>query len=130
MSSPKPQGKEVSKKASQPADEAHDENEHVEKGAKGEATKDMKNVTSYLNEELANRQVDADKLAKTMSFLNEEAKKHKHETLNKTMATSVDKEAVSVVMNQLEVSKTEAEKALREHNNDIVKALISIMETA
>lgn len=42
-------------------DEAEDE--PVEKGAKGEASKDMKNVTRYF-EEQAERNVDADKIQK------------------------------------------------------------------
>jgi hypothetical protein len=44
-------------------DEAEDE--PVEKGAKGEASKDMKNVTRYF-EEQAERNVDADKIQKVM----------------------------------------------------------------
>lgn len=45
------------------ADDDNDD-EPVESGAKGEAKKDMKNVTNYVNEELAKRQVDADTLGK------------------------------------------------------------------
>lgn len=46
------------------ADDDVDDSEPVESGVKGEAKKDMKNVTNYVNEELAQRQVDANKLGK------------------------------------------------------------------
>lgn len=56
--------KQNGKAADAKNDYENDEQEAVEMGAKGEATKDMKNVTNFVNEELANRQVDADKLGK------------------------------------------------------------------
>lgn len=70
MATPSP-NKPVSKHNSSPqssakaaADDDVDDSEPVESGVKGEAKKDMKNVTNYVNEELAQRQVDANKLGK------------------------------------------------------------------
>ncbi|KAG0170029.1 hypothetical protein DFQ28_004973 [Apophysomyces sp. BC1034] len=98
-----------------------EENEPVEKGVKGEATKDMKNVTNYLNEELANRQ--------SLSFLQEAAKTHKAGMLSKNAnAGSVNRQDVEFLMAEMQVSKVSAEKSLRDNKGDVVAALNQLIE--
>ncbi|KAG2173869.1 hypothetical protein INT43_005289 [Umbelopsis isabellina] len=120
---------EVEKSAStkQDADDEA-EDEPVEKGAKGEASKDMKNVTRYF-EEQAERSVDADMIQKALKTLQEEAVAHKVAVARKQQIdrTNISKEHIELIMNELNVPKLTAEKALLDNNNDIRAALTHLI---
>ncbi|KAI7863357.1 hypothetical protein BDF14DRAFT_1885193 [Spinellus fusiger] len=108
--------------------EDDNEDEPVEKGAKGEASKDMKNVTGYVNEELANRQVDAGKLANSLAFVQEAAKSFKQKIVSKpSSGLALNKQDIDLLVNEMQISRTEAEKVLRD-NGDVVKALNELIE--
>ncbi|ORY98165.1 hypothetical protein BCR43DRAFT_490975 [Syncephalastrum racemosum] len=113
------------------ASKADDDNEDepVESGAKGEAKKDMKNVTNYVNEELAKRQVDADTLGKSLAFLQNAAKAHKANlAAPKPAGSPVNKQDVEFLKTHMQVGKTEAENALREKDGDLLAALNYLIE--
>ncbi|KAH8548164.1 hypothetical protein BGW37DRAFT_507677 [Umbelopsis sp. PMI_123] len=107
-------------------DEADDE--PVEKGVKGEAVKDMRNVTRYF-EEQAERNVDADKIQKALKTLQEEAIAHKVAVVRKQQIdrSSISKENTDLIVAELNVSKLVAEKALIDNNNDVRAALSQLI---
>ncbi|GAB5593784.1 hypothetical protein Unana1_08684 [Umbelopsis nana] len=107
-------------------DEAEDE--PVEKGAKGEASKDMKNVTRYF-EEQAERNVDADKIQKALKTLNEQAVAHKVAVARKQQIdrSNISKEHTDLIVSELNVPKLVAEKALIDNNNDVRAALTQLI---
>ncbi|KAI8579469.1 hypothetical protein K450DRAFT_61163 [Umbelopsis ramanniana AG] len=107
-------------------DEAEDE--PVEKGAKGEAVKDMRNVTRYF-EEQAERSVDADKIQKALKTLQEEAIAHKVAIARKQQIdrSNISKENTDLIVAELNVPKLVAEKALLDNNNDVRAALTQLI---
>ncbi|RUS26990.1 hypothetical protein BC938DRAFT_483856 [Jimgerdemannia flammicorona] len=104
-----------------------DEPEQVEeKGIRGQASKDMQNVTGYVNEEAAGKDVDEAKLGKAMSFLQDAAKKQKEEQLakiNEVEKVVVSKEDVELIMSEMQVTKPVAERHLRENKGDVLETL-------
>ncbi|CAM0136492.1 unnamed protein product [Umbelopsis sp. WA50703] len=107
-------------------DEAEDE--PVEKGAKGEASKDMKNVTRYF-EEQAERNVDADKIQKVIgrtmcANIDNMLSSSRKQQIDRT---SITKENIELIMSELNVPKLTAEKALLDNNNDIRAALTHLI---
>ncbi|CAO3695497.1 unnamed protein product [Umbelopsis ramanniana] len=107
-------------------DEAEDE--PVEKGAKGEAVKDMRNVTRYF-EEQAERSVDADKIQKALKTLQEQAIAHKVAIARKQQIdrSNISKENTDLIVAELNVPKLVAEKALLDNNNDVRAALTQLI---
>ncbi|KAG2179722.1 hypothetical protein INT44_006570 [Umbelopsis vinacea] len=105
-----------------------DEDEPVEKGTKGEAVKDMRNVTRYF-EEQAERSVDADKIQKALKTLQEEAIAHKVAIARKQQIdrSNISKENTDLIVAELNVPKLVAEKALLDNNNDVRAALTQLI---
>ncbi|RUS20916.1 hypothetical protein BC937DRAFT_94037 [Endogone sp. FLAS-F59071] len=104
-----------------------DEPEQVEeKGIRGQASKDMQNVTGYVNEEAAGKDVDEAKLGKAMSFLQDAAKKQKEEQQVKQKEVEkivVSKEDVELIISEMQVTKPVAERHLRENKGDVLETL-------
>ncbi|KAL0089660.1 hypothetical protein F4703DRAFT_1476280 [Phycomyces blakesleeanus] len=125
---PSSKGSPDPERASDAKADDDNEDEPVEKGVKGEASKDMKNVTGYVNEELTSKQVDSNKVAKSLAFIQEAAKAHKQKTLAKHVSSPVNKQDVEFLVAEMQVSKAEAEKALRDKQGDVVGALNELIE--
>ncbi|KAI9475777.1 MAG: hypothetical protein EXX96DRAFT_574592 [Benjaminiella poitrasii] len=73
-------------------------------------------------DEMNNRQQAADKLAKSLLELQELAKDYKKKTQVKT-TPAVEKADVNLLMNEFQITKTQAESALRDNNNDVVASM-------
>ncbi|KAG4106593.1 hypothetical protein H8356DRAFT_1626583 [Neocallimastix lanati (nom. inval.)] len=108
---------------------AEGEEEQQQKGHQGMAAKDMKNITDYF-EELEHKH-DEDKLNKALNVASEEKKKSKSlldESKKNTNSIKLSKEDIDVVMNELDVTKAEAEKYLRENNGDLEATIRYIID--
>ncbi|KAJ3043915.1 hypothetical protein HDV00_003955 [Rhizophlyctis rosea] len=94
-----------------------------ETGLRGQANKDMRAVTGYFEDR---EMVDENKIGKAMSFLTNVGKSQKSQVSarDKELAKIViSKEDVELVMNQLEITKPQAERALRENKGNAVETL-------
>ncbi|KAI9318171.1 hypothetical protein BX666DRAFT_1935584 [Dichotomocladium elegans] len=104
-------------------------NDAVESRAKNEARKDMQNVTNFVNEELANREVNAASLTRSLRFLQEAARTHCQTSIANTASSApLNKQDVEFLMSQMQITKGEAERSLRENGNDVIAALNHLVE--
>ncbi|KAI8997141.1 hypothetical protein BDB01DRAFT_21004 [Pilobolus umbonatus] len=72
-----------------------------------------------VNEELALRQQQADKLAKSIVKLIELSNEHKKVVMSKQVAGTVNKADVEFMMKEMKLSKAEAERILKINNSDL-----------
>ncbi|KAI8821415.1 CG9922-like protein [Fimicolochytrium jonesii] len=110
---------------------AEDVDEEQEQGGtRGQANKDMKNVSGFDDEGGDN--VDEDKLGKAMNFLTDVNNKQKAQKTSREKELEkvvVAKEDIDVVMNEFQIPRLQAERALRENRGnlpDTLKALVSV----
>ncbi|KAJ3044244.1 hypothetical protein HK097_001551 [Rhizophlyctis rosea] len=102
---------------------AEQDDAEPETGLKGQANKDMQAVTGYFEEK---NSVDENKIGKAMTFLtdvNKKAKPQKSARDTELAKVVISKEDVELVMTQLEITKIQAERALRENKGDAVETL-------
>ncbi|KAG0225842.1 hypothetical protein BGW42_004068 [Actinomortierella wolfii] len=106
-----------------------EEEEKQEKGQAGEAKAAMRSMTAY-QQEIEREGVDAAKLEKAMAFITEVNKKQKTEKAAKQQdvaKVSLAKEDVETLMAEMEMNKPTAEKHLKEHGGNLVKALEALV---
>ncbi|KND02592.1 uncharacterized protein SPPG_03048 [Spizellomyces punctatus DAOM BR117] len=114
----------AAQKDSQQVEEGEDQ-EAQQKGFKGQATKDMQNVSGYFDERVGDK-VDEGKIGKAMTFLTDVSKKQKAQksARDKELAKVVlTKEDVELIMNEFQIGKGTAERALRESKGDVLETL-------
>ncbi|KAI8915515.1 CG9922-like protein [Powellomyces hirtus] len=105
--------------------------EQVETGVKAQANKEMQNVSAFDDE--AGDNVDEDKLGKAMSFLTDVNKKQKAQqsARDKELAKVViGKEDVELIMNEFQVTKVQAEQALRENKGNVLNTMRQLVSVA
>ncbi|CEG67386.1 hypothetical protein CU097_013737 [Rhizopus azygosporus] len=81
-----------------------------------------KKVTDAVNDELALRQKTAEKLTKALVEMQELANEHK-KTLPKPLTGAVNKADVELLVKEMQLTKAEAEAALRANGGDAVAAI-------
>ncbi|ORY00708.1 hypothetical protein K493DRAFT_298767 [Basidiobolus meristosporus CBS 931.73] len=111
------------------AGSGEDEEEVVdEKGASGQASKDMQNVSKYIAD--FDSGVDKNKLDEIVSSLSAINKKQKDEAASKSKEQekiALPKEEIELVMKEFDLSKPAAEKALRDNAGDLEKTLKALL---
>ncbi|KAJ3173304.1 hypothetical protein HDU87_007677 [Geranomyces variabilis] len=117
--------------APEPAEDV-EEQEAVETGVRGQANKDMQNVSGFdADDKGAN--VDADKLGKAMSFLSEASQQQKDQksARDKELAkVTIGKEDLELVASEFQITKAQAEVALRENKGDVRNTLRKLVSVA
>uniref|UniRef100_A0A1D1ZEK3 Huntingtin-interacting protein K n=1 Tax=Anthurium amnicola TaxID=1678845 RepID=A0A1D1ZEK3_9ARAE len=99
------------------------------KGQAGQAKKDMQAVEGYVAERAEGEGIDESKLGKALNIVdtvNEEKKRLNDQKLQKQKDAEkikVSKEDIEFIMKEMEVTKPEADKYLRENKGDLVEAL-------
>jgi len=96
-----------------------------QKGQKGKASRDLNNVTLVTEE----KELDSSKIGKAMTMIGETNKNEKSQREKDLENVKVQKEDIDIIVNELEISRTQAERALRENNGDLkatLKHLISV----
>ncbi|KAI9282268.1 hypothetical protein BY458DRAFT_497669 [Sporodiniella umbellata] len=86
-----------------------------------------KKVSEAVNGELTARQKAADKLNKAIGSLQELASEHK-KNLPKAPVGAVNKADVELLMKEFQLSKADAETALRQNQGDVVITLKKLIE--
>lgn len=76
-----------------------------------------------VNEEMALKQQQADKLAKSVVKLVELSNEHKKSVQNKHIAGTVNKADVEFLMKEMKLNKLEAERILKMNNQNINAAV-------
>ncbi|TPX61384.1 hypothetical protein SpCBS45565_g07285 [Spizellomyces sp. 'palustris'] len=123
----------AAQKDAQQVEEGEDD-QALQKGFKGQASKDMQNVSGYFDERVGDK-VDEGKIGKAsrksqaslaMTFLTDVSKKQKAQksARDKELAKVVlTKEDVELIMNEFQIGKGTAERALRESKGDVLETL-------
>ncbi|RIA89412.1 hypothetical protein C1645_772376 [Glomus cerebriforme] len=120
--------KEKEKEATNVDDDQQAE-EPQQKGFKGQAKKDMQAVEGYVAERAEGEGIDESKLDKALNIVetvNEEKKRLNDQKLQKQKDAEkikVSKEDIEFIMKEMDVTKPEADKYLRENKGDLVEAL-------
>ncbi|KAI9098888.1 CG9922-like protein [Phlyctochytrium arcticum] len=115
--------------AGTPADETDEQNEESQKGFKGEAAKDMQNVSGYYDEK-SGENVDEGKLDKAMTFLTDvskEQKAQKSEREKELARVAVAKEDIDLVVQEFEISRAAADRALRENGANVLETMRTLV---
>ncbi|KAG0202413.1 hypothetical protein BGX28_005045 [Mortierella sp. GBA30] len=112
-------------------DEKEDEEEdkETEKGQNAEAKAAMKNMTGY-QQETEREGVDSDKLEKSMAMITDLIKKQKAEkasTHKEGEKITLSKDAVELVVSEMDLPKAVAEKHLKEHGGDVTRTLQALV---
>ncbi|KAG9290511.1 hypothetical protein G9A89_002486 [Geosiphon pyriformis] len=100
--------------------------EEQQKGFKGKAKKDMQDVEGYHAEKASGERIDESRLNKALSYVKEENQKQKELKLQRMQElekVKVSKEDIELIMNEMEVEKSVADRYLRENQGDLVAAL-------
>ncbi|GBC09237.1 hypothetical protein RclHR1_08700005 [Rhizophagus clarus] len=99
------------------------------KGQAGQAKKDMQAVEGYVAEGAEGEGIDESKLDKALNIVetvNEEQKRLNDQKLQKQKDAEkikVSREDIEFIMKEMDVTKPEADKYLRENKGDLVEAL-------
>ncbi|ORX59301.1 hypothetical protein BCR36DRAFT_90670 [Piromyces finnis] len=101
------------------------EEEQQQNGHQGMASKDLKNINDYFDE--LNHAHDEDKLNKAINVAMEEKKKNKALVNDKKQDVKINKDDVDV-MNEMDISKDDAEKYLQQNNGDLEATLKYLIE--
>ncbi|KAJ3098888.1 hypothetical protein HDU97_003663 [Phlyctochytrium planicorne] len=110
----------------QSLDSKDDDGEQQEdlKGTAAQASKDMAKVAGFLDQ--AGGVTDELGITKGMVFINKQIQRQKITKAvreKEAARVTVAKEDIELIVNELELSKSSAEKLLREHNGDLETAL-------
>ncbi|KAL1921696.1 uncharacterized protein VTP21DRAFT_10338 [Calcarisporiella thermophila] len=109
------------------ADDENEENQEEQKGEKAKANKDMRHMTAHVQEE--RDMVDEIKLGEAVRMLGEARDKQKTGAAPAKDAEKValSKEDVALIMEEMQVTRQQAERQLRESNGDLVAALQNLV---
>ncbi|KAJ3329629.1 hypothetical protein HDU76_007526 [Blyttiomyces sp. JEL0837] len=132
-STPKSQPVETSNASIGPdssAQDVADDDAPVEEltGTAGQASKDMQNMSSFLDQ--ATGSVDESAVGKAMAFLSKVSinQKAQKATREKELAKiPASKEDIEVLMAEMDMTKLEAEKALKEHKGSLEETLRALV---
>ncbi|KAI8806436.1 hypothetical protein BJ742DRAFT_364241 [Cladochytrium replicatum] len=112
-------------------DDVAEEAAEVPKGIRGQANKDMENVTGYVEEGKDN--LDEKKLDKAMNFITDVDKNQRSlkTTRDKELERiAVSKEDIDLVMAELDLTKQQAERLLRESKGSVQDTLKKFIAAA
>ncbi|KAJ3219782.1 hypothetical protein HDU67_009594 [Dinochytrium kinnereticum] len=121
-----PEDKNAPQNASEQSLDANDDEVQQEdlKGTAAQASKDMAKVAGFL--EQVGGVTDELGISKGMAFINKQMQRQKITKAVREKEASriqVSKEDIELIVNELELSKGNAEKLLRDHNGDLETAL-------
>merc|ERR1712198_78559 len=113
-------------------DENHDIEEEVETKSKEKkpskhdsGAADLEKVTNYAEE----KEIKSDDASNLMSVINDVKRQeaaHKEAKEHELSKVSIKKEDVELIMRKLEIPKTKAERALREHQGHLIQTLVTL----
>ncbi|XP_032809076.1 huntingtin-interacting protein K [Petromyzon marinus] len=107
-----------------------EENCHDEKPAEkprkhDSGAADLEKVTDYAED----KEISASSLESAMSVIGDRRSKEqtaKQQRENELAKVTIRKEDVELIMNEMEIGRTAAERSLREHMGNVVEALVAL----
>ena len=116
-------------KMATPEEEVNGESEAqpLQKTHAAEASTDLEKITDYEED----KEVSSSDIANAVSLIEG---RHSEERIEKAKRekelaqVKIRKEDVDLIVDQMEISQSIAEKRLREHKGDVVEALVSLLE--
>ncbi|KAJ3017192.1 hypothetical protein HKX48_003674 [Thoreauomyces humboldtii] len=110
-------------------DDVDEQDQQQSTGTKAQANKDMRNVDAGFNDDDA---VDPKNLGKAMNFLNDVTEKQKAQKTTEAddAGVVIGKEDVELLMSEFQLTKGEAEKALRAQKGDVLTTLRGLVAVA
>lgn len=116
-------------KMATPEEEVNGESEShpLQKTHAAEASTDLEKITDYEED----KEISSSDIANAVSLIEG---RHSEESIEKAKRekelaqVKIKKEDVDLIIDQMEISQSIAEKRLREHKGDVVEALVSLLE--